>query len=508
MGQVLGFSHCKEFGSVSSTPDSSPPCTDGGNEESDFPELQTAREWSDDEYGGEDDEGGTSSPSVWGTPRQNSFELTFSYFTIPESEGGGASRRDSAGGGRRRGGARAGRVSLNRVDTDESLVPAESPELEWEQHAFLSGEEEEEREDAEEKEEGGEREVPQQPSQQSSQQLPSQELTTQPLSQPSLELTTQPLSQPSLELKTQPLSHSCDPEPLSSGRGSPSREEEEPSGSEHCNQKDSFTADPLVATETTTVPLTSVHQPGSEITKATSSASTSSIGQNTQEELDSEQHLSASDLSECGGWFLVISVTDLIYWRDMEQTGMVFTGLVVGLLSLFQLSIISVISTLSLVAMCFTIAVRLYYRILHALQWNDGKHPFQSYLDLDITLSAEQAGTYMERFIVMTTSAIAELKRLLFVSSLMDSLKFLILMYLLTFLGDLFNGLTLLIIAVICLFSLPLFYKQHQAQVDGFLAKVKGSVDNVKDILHRLFHGGGRAHDSDPAPGGAKPKTK
>ncbi|XP_016116270.1 reticulon-2-like [Sinocyclocheilus grahami] len=79
MGQVLGFSHCKDFGTVSSTPDSTPPCSDGGNEESDFPELQTAREWSDDDEGLEDDDACLSSSSVWGTPRQNSFELTFSY---------------------------------------------------------------------------------------------------------------------------------------------------------------------------------------------------------------------------------------------------------------------------------------------------------------------------------------------------------------------------------------------------------------------------------------------
>ncbi|KAG5837414.1 hypothetical protein ANANG_G00239000 [Anguilla anguilla] len=169
MGQVLGFSHCKEFGSVSSTPDSSPPCTvritpdssppctDGGNEESDFPELQTAREWSDDEYGGEDDEGGPAARRCGG-PRDRTPSSSPSPTSPSPSRRGRASRRDSAGGGRRRGGARAGRVSVNRVDTDESLVPAESPELEWEQHAFLSGEEEEEREDAEEKEEGGERE--------------------------------------------------------------------------------------------------------------------------------------------------------------------------------------------------------------------------------------------------------------------------------------------------------------------------------------------------------------
>lgn len=70
-------------------------------------------------------------------------------------------------------------------------------------------------------------------------------------------------------------------------------------------------------------------------------------------------------------------VVDLIYWKDTERTGMVLTGLVVGLLSLFQLSIITVLSTVSLAAVCCTITVRIYYGIIHALKWGDGQHPFK-----------------------------------------------------------------------------------------------------------------------------------
>lgn len=70
-------------------------------------------------------------------------------------------------------------------------------------------------------------------------------------------------------------------------------------------------------------------------------------------------------------------VMDLIYWKDTERSGMVLTGLVVGLLSLFQLSIITVVSTVSLAIMCFTISVRIYYQLLYILSWGDGEHPFK-----------------------------------------------------------------------------------------------------------------------------------
>lgn len=104
-------------------------------------ELQTAREWSEDEEIGdpEDDEGLGSSPSIWGTPRQNSFELTFSYIAIAEPEAVGASRtlRD-----RRRGTARGSRTPLIHTDTLETLL--DSPDVDWDPQAFLNREEEEE----------------------------------------------------------------------------------------------------------------------------------------------------------------------------------------------------------------------------------------------------------------------------------------------------------------------------------------------------------------------------
>lgn len=130
----------------------------GGNEESDFPELQTARDWSDDDEdgrGGPDDEddGGASSPSVWGTPRQSAQELTFSYFALSEAEA--SVRRE---GGRRR--SRGGRgTSLTRTDTAETLLPPlDSPAEQWDPH-FLSGDGEEEQDEEEERTRREERDV-------------------------------------------------------------------------------------------------------------------------------------------------------------------------------------------------------------------------------------------------------------------------------------------------------------------------------------------------------------
>ncbi|CAB1348610.1 unnamed protein product [Coregonus sp. 'balchen'] len=472
MGQVLGFSHCKEYGSVSSTPDSTPPCTEGGNEESELCDLQTAREWSDEEAGGpeDDDDGGASSPSIWGTPRQNFFEPTFSYIAIAEAEAGGASRhhRDLSSGSRRRSGARGGRTFLSRTDTVETLLPLDSPDVEWDPHAFLAREEEER--EWEEREREVHRQI-------------------------------ETVQASLLDAEIEPQERDTETQ----------RGETEPLEPQHYSPSDSHQAasslpepESLVTMETTVTLLTAV-QPRGGLTDDVPSTSSTSIGRNTQEELVSEQWFSELNLS--GPTICThIAVMDLIYWKDTECSGMVFTGLVVGLLSLFQLSIITVISTISLGIMCFTVSVRLYYNILHVLSMGDGVHPFKAYLDLDISFSGELADQYMQKAIVTVVSAANSLKNLFLVGSLFDSLKLLALMYLVTFLGDLCNGLTVLIIGVIALFSLPLFYRQNQAKVDGFFAGIQANIDNVKDILHRIAQGGGPTPD--PTPGGAKPKTQ
>ncbi|XP_064208123.1 reticulon-2b isoform X5 [Anguilla rostrata] len=137
---------------------------------------------------------------------------------------------------------------------------------------------------------------------------------------------------------------------------------------------------------------------------------------------------------------------DLIYWREMGRTGVVLTGLVLGLLCLFQLSAITVISTMSLSIMCFTLPVRLLYKALELFHWGSGAHPFQSYIEPDANLTDEQTIVYVQQIVVLTASAITKIKQLFFVADLTDSIKFVVLMYLLTYVGVLCNGLTLLII--------------------------------------------------------------
>nr|XP_015205717.1 PREDICTED: reticulon-1 isoform X2 [Lepisosteus oculatus] len=170
---------------------------------------------------------------------------------------------------------------------------------------------------------------------------------------------------------------------------------------------------------------------------------------------------------------------DLLYWRDLKQTGIVFGSVLLLLFSLTQFSVVSVIAYLALAALSATISFRIYKSVLQAVQKTDEGHPFKAYLDVEISLSQEQIQKYADNAQAYVNSTLKELRRLFLVQDLVDSLKFAVLMWLLTYVGALFNGLTLLIMVVVSMFTMPVVYEKYQAQIDQYLGLVRTHVNSV-----------------------------
>ncbi|NXS96595.1 RTN1 protein, partial [Jacana jacana] len=170
---------------------------------------------------------------------------------------------------------------------------------------------------------------------------------------------------------------------------------------------------------------------------------------------------------------------DLLYWRDIKQTGIVFGSLLLLLFSLTQFSVVSVVAYLALAGLSATISFRIYKSVLQAVQKTDEGHPFKAYLEMEMNLSQDQIQKYTDCLQLYVNSTAKELRRLFLVQDLVDSLKFAVLMWLLTYVGALFNGLTLLIMAVVSMFTLPVVYDKYQAQIDQYLGLVRTHINTV-----------------------------
>ncbi|XP_045835739.1 reticulon-4 isoform X2 [Meles meles] len=176
-------------------------------------------------------------------------------------------------------------------------------------------------------------------------------------------------------------------------------------------------------------------------------------------------------------------VVDLLYWRDIKKTGVVFGASLFLLLSLTVFSIVSVTAYIVLALLSVTISFRIYKGVIQAIQKSDEGHPFRAYLESEVTISEELVQKYSNSALGHVNCTIKELRRLFLVDDLVDSLKFAALMWVFTYVGALFNGLTLLILALISLFSVPVIYERHQAQIDHYLGLANKSV---KDAMAKI----------------------
>ncbi|XP_039218062.1 reticulon-2 isoform X2 [Crotalus tigris] len=414
---------------ASTTPDS----TDGANEESDFPELQTAREFSEEE----EEEGSVE----WGTPR----ELTFSYFTIATPSGSSPSAAEHRG--RRDSQTRRTRALLPRTETCETFVPALGDSLE---------------------------NIPSLcPSPEAEGALPSgggPGLDDFPLDWDSRVGPGRALDAAGGEEQTSP----CPTPP------SPAAVETEGGSSTACSGTD----DPR---ETLSLPaaLASHSEAGASCGADTPQdrALTSAEFCQPQEEEGPGQEPHPEQLHvepDQSENILNILVADLVYWRDTRTSALAFTALMVALLCLMHFSIISVASYLSLAALGITISLRGYSKVLQLVRRGDGHHPFQAQLDADFGLSKEQLERLTERVVHQVTWGTKTLQRLFLVDDMMESLKFAFLFYVLTYVGAVFNGLTLLILGVISAFTFPLLYRQHQAQIDQYVGLVRNQLSSLR----------------------------
>ncbi|XP_044148096.1 reticulon-4 isoform X6 [Bufo gargarizans] len=177
------------------------------------------------------------------------------------------------------------------------------------------------------------------------------------------------------------------------------------------------------------------------------------------------------------------AAVDLLYWRDIKKSGAVFGVLLFLLLSLTVFSIVSVVAYIALGLLSVSISFRIYKGVLQAIQKSEEGHPFKAYLDSNVAVSEDLVQKYCNVALSHINCTMKELRRLFLVEDLVDSLKFAVLMWVFTYIGALFNGLTLLILALISLFSIPVIYERHQTQIDHYLSLISKNVKNTTDLI-------------------------
>ncbi|KAK6181296.1 hypothetical protein SNE40_009180 [Patella caerulea] len=193
------------------------------------------------------------------------------------------------------------------------------------------------------------------------------------------------------------------------------------------------------------------------------------------------ENLAEEDLYATGSWMKNVDprVLDLIYWRDVRKTGVVFGSMMFLLLSLAFFSVLSVVAYLSLAVLTVTLSFRVYKNIMGAVQKSGEGHPFKQYLEADLELPEDKVKPAVENILRHVNCTAKEVRRLFLIEDLVDSIKFGILLWLLTYIGSWFNGMTLIILAVVAVFTLPKVYETYKVQIDNYVGLATTQINKV-----------------------------
>jgi len=190
-----------------------------------------------------------------------------------------------------------------------------------------------------------------------------------------------------------------------------------------------------------------------------------------------------------------MSATALLHWQEPMLTAPIFGSVLVALVSLAYCSLLSVTSYTALLLLTAVAVAKVYaFVMVKAGKVEEGFDPLAKVAAVSLSVPEDLITAHAPCLTGAVNAALARAKalflltspvRLLTLTNLLmlaqvDTLKFGLCLYLLTFLGAWFNALTLVTLVWVAAFTLPKLYLNNQAAVDEVVAKVVGQVEEVK----------------------------
>merc|ERR1711923_286777 len=182
-------------------------------------------------------------------------------------------------------------------------------------------------------------------------------------------------------------------------------------------------------------------------------------------------------------WLSSAQVNSLLYWEQPRDSGIICGSVLVCLLAVRYISLISVIGNLSLALVTATMSFRIYKSVLAAVNKSNEGHPFKQFLEVDVTLPADKVSSMSDCFFSKLNAILLKLKSILLIENVIESVKFAVSMYLLTYVGAIMNGLTIITLSWVAMFSVPRVYRDNQKQIDDALLPLKSKFDDLQGKL-------------------------
>merc|ERR1712152_8192 len=148
-------------------------------------------------------------------------------------------------------------------------------------------------------------------------------------------------------------------------------------------------------------------------------------------------------------------------------------------ISICYYSLISVMAYTSLFILMVVAGLKLYTYVMVTFLKKETANPIAKYTGMDVTIAPERVNEFANKATDKLNCAILELRRLFLVENMMDSIKFGLSLWVLTYIGSWFNAMTLILLSWVGLFSIPKVYLNNKTQIDPVLDKVKAQLNEI-----------------------------
>lgn len=180
-------------------------------------------------------------------------------------------------------------------------------------------------------------------------------------------------------------------------------------------------------------------------------------------------------------------VMDLLNWKDAKKSAIAFSFTLLMLTSLNYYSCILVVSYLLMSLITITMSCRVYSFAVQTVNGTQLQNPFSAQLSSDVTITKEQAMEYIDYLLPKVNCVMSHARDLIFVNKFVDTLKFGVSIWMLSYIGECFNGLSLLILSVIVGFTAPPVYKKYETEINQHVGvamkKVTQVVNQIKSKI-------------------------
>jgi len=169
------------------------------------------------------------------------------------------------------------------------------------------------------------------------------------------------------------------------------------------------------------------------------------------------------------------------------SVGVLVSG-ILTLMSMAWFSAISIFANVMLLGVLFGVGSKIYVHLMGMLK-KSCKDPLAQLAVVDLTITEDCISDLVKSLVDGYNLVASEGRRLILGENIYDSVKFGLVLYMLTIVGSIFNTLTLIGIIFVLSFILPTVYYDNQETMDELFEKMKSKYTAIDAKVAAVFPG-------------------